>query len=183
LIEIKGSGARLLQSDVLLLLLRETSVTEETSPRFAVGTFDTWPQVREALRDGGLRGIVLDSLNCLALERIFAGKHILAPDGKRVAIQLLPFPGNVESIACTSGVLADRLVQRLRAGARSLGDALGHWLIPRHAAGFEFEVRAGKILFWMQIANSDGERRAYQCLLTHSSGSVGVHDLFAPGDG
>jgi hypothetical protein len=150
--------------------------------RFAVGTFDTWPQVSEALREGRLRGLVMDSLNCLALERTFAGTHILAPDGERVAIQPLPFPGNVELIACTSGVLADRLAQRLRDGARSLGDALGHWLIPRHAAGFEDTVRGGKILFWMQVADSDDERRAYQCLLTHSSGSVGVHDLFVPGE-
>lgn len=155
---------------------------EEIPLRFAVGTFDTWPQVREALRDGRLRGLVMDSVNCLALERTFAGTHILAPDGDRVVIQPLPFPGNVESVACTTGVLADRLAQRLRSGAHSLRDALGHWLIPRHAAGFEDAVRSGKILFWMQVADGDDERRAYQCLLTHSSGSVGVHDLFGPGE-
>ncbi|HEY7551914.1 MAG TPA: hypothetical protein VH913_20620 [Hyphomicrobiaceae bacterium] len=155
---------------------------EEIPLRFAVGTFETWAQLREALRDGRLRGLVMHSLNCLALERTFAGTHILAPDGERVAVHPLPFPGNVELIACTSGVLADRLVQRLRAGASSLGDALCHWLIPRHAAGFEDAVRGGKILFWMQVVDSDDERRAYQCLLTHSLGSVGVHDLFVPGE-
>lgn len=150
--------------------------------RFAVGTFDTWPQVREAVRDGHLRGLVLESFDCLALQRTFAGTHILAPDGDRVTIQPLPFPGNVELVACTSGVLADRLARRLQSGAHSLRDALGHWLIRRHAAGFEDAVQAGKILFWMQVGDNDAERRAYQCLLTHSSGSVGVHDLFAPGE-
>jgi hypothetical protein len=32
----------------------------------------------------------------------------------------------------------------------------------------------------MQLADSDDEGRAYPCLLTHSSNSVGVHDLVAP---
>jgi hypothetical protein len=156
-------------------------VAEKTKLRFAVGTFDTWPQVREALRDGRMRGLASDGFNCLGLERIFTGTVILAPNGERVTIEPMPFPGNAELIACTSGVLADRLTARLDSGAGSLKEALGHWLIPRHAARFEDTVQAGKILFWMQLADSDDERRAYQCLLTHSSDAVGVHDLIAPG--
>ena len=152
-------------------------LTEQTKLRFAVGAFDSWAQVREALRDGRIRGLVLNSFDCLALERLFAGKTIVAPNQERVPFQLLPFPGNAEPIACTSGALADHLIGRLHAGAGSLKDALGHWLIPRHAARFESVVQAGKILFWMQVADSDDERRAYQCLLAHSSDSVGVHDL------
>jgi hypothetical protein len=148
--------------------------------RFAVGTFDSWPQVRQALRDARMRGLVLDSFNCLALERMFAGTTIVAPNQERVPIQLLPFPGNAEPIACTSGALADCLTERLRSGAGNLNEALSHWLIPRHAARFESVVQDAKILFWMQVADSDDERRAYQCLLTHSSNSVGVHDLITP---
>jgi hypothetical protein len=152
-------------------------LTEQTTLRFAVGTFDTWPQVRAALRDGYMRGLVLDSFNCVALERVFTGKVILAPSQEPVIIRALPFRGNAELIACTSGALADHLTERLRSGADSLRDALGHWLIPRHAARLEDGVRAGKILFWIQVADSDGERRAYQSLSAHSSGPVDVHDL------
>jgi hypothetical protein len=111
---------------------------------------------------------------------VFAGKTIVAPNQVRVPIQPLPFPDNAEPLACTSGPLADHLLRRLHAGAGSLKDALGHWLIPRHAARFESVVQASQILFWMQLVNDDDERRAYQCLLTHSSNSVGVHDLVFP---
>jgi hypothetical protein len=156
-------------------------LAENTKLRFAVGAFDNWPQVRQALRDARMRGLVLDGFNCLALERMFAGTTIVAPNQERVPIQPLPFPGDAEPIACTSGALSDCLTDRLRSGAGNLNEALSNWLIPRHAARFESMVQEGKILFWMQVADSDDERRAYQCLLTHSSNCVGVHDLVAPG--
>jgi hypothetical protein len=156
-------------------------LAEQTKMRFAVGAFDTWPQVRDALQDGRMRGLVPDSINCLALERVFVGTTIVAPNGERVTRQALPYPGNAETIACTSGALADCLTERLHSGAGTLKDALSHWLIPRHAGHFEDTVQAGKILFWMQLADSDDERHAYQCLLTHSSNTVGVHDLVVPG--
>jgi hypothetical protein len=155
-------------------------LAEQSNLRFAVGTFDSWPQVRHALCDAHMRGLALQGFNCLALERVFAGKTIVAPNQVRVPIQPLPFPDNAGPLACTSGPLADQLLRRLHAGAGSLKDALGHWLIPRHAARFESVVQAGQILFWMQVVNDDDERRAYQCLLTHSSNSVGVHDLVVP---
>jgi hypothetical protein len=152
-------------------------LARQTKLRFAVGTFDSWPQVREALRDARMRGLAFDGFNCLALERVFAGKTIMAPDQERVPIRLMPFPGDAEPVACTSGALADRLMLCLDAGAGSLKDALCHWLIPRHAACFESVVLAGKILLWIRVASDDDERRAYQCLLAQSSNSVGVHDL------
>jgi hypothetical protein len=80
-------------------------------------------------------------------------------------------------MACTSGPLADCLMERLSSGAQSLKDALGHWLIPRHAAHFHDAVEAGKILLWICVVLADEERRAYQSLLACSSNSVGVHDL------
>jgi hypothetical protein len=92
----------------LVLSLRAGNpLTEQTTLRFAVGTFDTWPQVRAALRDGYMRGLVLDNFNCVALERVFTGKVILAPSQEPVIIRTLPFPGNADPIACTSGALAD----------------------------------------------------------------------------
>lgn len=156
-------------------------LTEQPKLRFAVGTFDTWSQVREALRDLRARGLVLDSFNCLALKRLFSGKTIVAPDHEPVVIQALPFPGNSELIACTSGPLANCLMERLASGASCLKHALGLWLIPRHAAYFQDAVQAGRILHWIRVADADDERRAYQTLLAHSSNSVGVHDLVLPG--
>jgi hypothetical protein len=152
-------------------------LTEQPKLRFAVGTFDSWAQLRDALRDLRARGLVLDSFNCLALKRLFVGKAIVAPDQKPIAVEALPFPESPESIACTSGPLADCLMERLSSGAQSLKDALGHWLIPRHAAHFHDAVEAGKILFWIPVPHADEERRAYQSLLAYSSSSVGVHDL------
>ena len=157
-------------------------LSEQLKLRFAVGTFDSWSQVRDALRDLRVRGLVLDSFNCLALAHLFSGKTILAPDQESVAVQALPFSGRPAAIACTSGPLANRLMERLAAGASSLGEALGLWLIPRHAAHFENAVHAGRILLWIRVADADDERLAYQCLLEHSSNSVGVHDLIAPGE-
>jgi hypothetical protein len=157
-------------------------LTEQPKLRFAVGTFDSWSQVRDALRDLRVRGLVLDSFNCLALTHLFSGRTILAPDQEPVAVQALPFSARSAAIACTSGPLASRLMERLAAGASSLRDALGLWLIARHAAHFEDAVQAGRILLWIRVADADDERLAYQCLLAHSSNSVGVHDLMVPGE-
>lgn len=153
------------------------ALTTTSKRRYAVGAFDGWPQLRAALRDARARRLVFDSFNCLALERLFAGKTILAPSQEAVTVRVLPFSDGVETIACTSGPLADCLMDRLRLGATSLKDALGHWLIPRHAAQLENAVRAGKILLWIRLADADDERLAYQSLLAHSSDVVGVHDL------
>ena len=155
----------------------EFPLTEQPKLRFAVGMFNSWAQLCDALRDLRARGLVLDSFNCLALERVFVGKAIIAPYQKPIAVEVLPFPESPESMACTSGPLADCLMERLSSGAQSLKDALGHWLIPRHAAHFHDAVEAGKILFWIRVVHADQERRAYQSLLARSSNSVGVHDL------
>jgi hypothetical protein len=157
-------------------------LTDQPKLRFVVGTFDSWPQVRNALHDLRVRGLVLDSFNCLALAHRFAGKTVLAPEQKPVAVEPLPFADAPEVIACTSGPLADCLTERIESGAQSLKEALGRWLVPRHAAYFQDAVEAGKILFWIRVADADDERRASQTMLAHSSNSVGVHDLVLPGE-
>jgi hypothetical protein len=157
-------------------------LTGKPKLRFAVGTFDSWAQVRNALHDLRIRGLVLDSFNCLAFERLFAGKTIVAPDRKPVTVEALRFAESSEPIACTSGPLADCLVERIDSGAQSLKDALGRWLVPRHAAHFVDAVEMGKILFWIRVADANDERRTCQSLLAHSSNSVGVHDLMLPGE-
>jgi hypothetical protein len=149
--------------------------------RYAVGTFDDWSQLCAALGDARARGLVLDSFNCLALQRLFAGKTILAPTQEVVSVRQLPFSDGTETMACTSGPLADCLMNRLGAGATSLKGALDYWLIPRHATHFQNVVQAGKILLWIRVADTDDERRAYQSLLAHSTDLVGVHDLVLPG--
>ena len=128
------------------------ALTTTSKQRYAVGTFDGWSQLRAALRDARARHLVLNSFNCLALERLFAGKTILAPSQEAVAVRVLPFSDGVETIACTSGPLADCLMDRLRSGATSLKDALGHWLIPRHATQLENAVRAGNRVIQVEPA-------------------------------
>jgi hypothetical protein len=157
-------------------------LTEKPKLRFAVGTFDSWAEVRNALHDLRVRGLVLDTFNCVALERLFAGKTIVAPDRKPVTVEVLRFAESSEAIACTSGPLADSLLERIDSGAQSLKEALSRWLIPRHAAHFLDAVEAGRILFWIRVADADDERRACLSLLAHSSNSVGVHDLMLPGE-
>jgi hypothetical protein len=154
---------------------------QESKLRFGVGTFDSWPQVDTALGDARDRGLVLDSGSYLALERVFAGKVAVAPAQKTFVVEALPFPAEAALIACTSGPLAECLAGRLRSGARSLNDALGHWLIPRHASHFAQAVQAGKITLWIPIGDADDERHAYATLLAHSSDLVGVHDLVVRG--
>jgi hypothetical protein len=148
--------------------------------RFAVGTFDSWQQLCDALYDLRFRGLVLDSFNCLAVRRVFAGGTIIAPSHEPVVIEELAFPDNGELLGCTSGPLADCLADRLGSGARSLKDALASWLLPRHAGHLQRAVEDGKILLWIRLVDAEDERRACQWLLATSSNSVGVHDLFAP---
>lgn len=167
-------------ADLIPPLARAMSLAELPNLRFAVGTFDTWEQLRDGLHDLHLRGLTLPSFNCLALQRLFAEKTIIPPFQEPMRVQELVFPDNRELISCTLGPLADCLAERLRSGAPSLKDALGHWLLPRHAAHFQEAVEGDKILLWIRLADADDERRSCQSLLASSSGSVGVHDFVAP---
>jgi hypothetical protein len=135
----------------------------------------------EALHDVRNFAIDFDRFTCLVLTVLFAGKTIVALSRKPLVTEALPFPDNARLIACTSGPLANCLLQRLRLGARSLKDALGYWLIFRHATHFEDAVEAGKIVPWIRVVDAHDERRACKWLFAGSSGSVNVHDTVAPG--
>jgi hypothetical protein len=186
LIYIKRNGPSMQDTAELLLSIAPLAgfpVTEQPKLRFAVGTFDSWPQLREALCELRARGLVLDSFNCVALQqRLFAGKTFIAPNQEPVGVEALTFAEGTALIACTSGPLADCLRHRIECGARDLKHALSRWLLPRHAAHFQDAVEAGKILFWIRVGDAHDERRAYLTLLAHSSNSVGVHDLTLPGE-
>jgi hypothetical protein len=155
------------------------ALAESSSLRFAVGAFDSWQQLHHAIEDLALPSLQADSLNCLALQRVFASEIIVGHSEEPMTIQILAFPGNREPIGCSSGPLADCLTGRIHASAASLKEALGAWLVPRHAAHFQDVVEGGGILLWVRLMNIEDERRAYRCLLSSSSSSVGVHDLVA----
>jgi hypothetical protein len=145
---------------------RESPIVQRPKPlRIAVGKFDDWRQLQDALRDASNRGFLLDSLNCLALERVFAGKAATALNTKVDGIHPILFPDGSGQIACTEGPLADCLRERLQFGARTLKEALAHWLIPRHAADLEDTVFAGKILLWISLVDAEDERQGTMVLV------------------
>jgi hypothetical protein len=151
--------------------------TNQPTLRFAVAAFDTWERMRPALRDLADGSSAPPSLSYLGLRRILAGAPNSVAGESGLQLRLLSFPGNRELICCTGGPLAERLADRLGAGARTLQAALGHWLIPRHASHLQDAVENGRIVLWVQIFDIESERRAYQSLLANTSSSVGVHDL------
>jgi hypothetical protein len=172
-------------AELLLSIVPHAGIPVAEPPKlhFAVGTFDSWQQLGEGLHDLPARGFVLDSFNCVALQRLFAGKTIVAPNQESVAVAALPFDEGSALIACTSGPLADCLLDRIDSGAHDLKDALSRWLLQRHAVYFQ-ECGAG----WPKSCSGSGlamhttNGRAYQTLLSHSSNSVGVHDPTLPGE-
>jgi hypothetical protein len=109
--------------------------------RFALGTFGTWKQLCGAVNELGTCGLALDRMNCLGLRRVFARETTIAPFQQ--PLRLLGFPRNSEPIACTSGLLHERLTDAAHAGAASLMDALAKWLLPRHAGYLQDTVEAG----------------------------------------
>ncbi len=145
-------------------------LTEFRNLRFAVGSFNSSPQFQRALDDLLRRGFAFESFNCLAPRHGLAGETPLT-----FSVDELAFPEG--PVCCTAGPLHDCLRARLDAGARSLRNALGYWLVPRHAAYFQAAIESGKIQLWIRLTNGEDERQAYQSLLACSSNSVGVHDL------
>ena len=131
-------------AELLLSIVPHAGILVAELPKlhFAVGTFDSWQQLGEGLHDLPTRGFVLDSFNRVALQHLFAGKTIVAPNQEPVAVAALPFAEGSALIACTSGPLADCLLDRIDSGAHDLKDALSRWLLQRHAVYFQ-ECGAG----------------------------------------
>ena len=153
------------------------ALTEQPNLRFAVGSFDSQLQLRRGLDDLGRRGLDPDSFHYLALSRVFGDDRLLTHPRTPASLAEVTFPENREPFGCTTGILYDCLLDRLGSDARSLKDALSHWLVPRHAAHFQEIVDKGKIQLWIRLTSAEDERNAYQSLLANSSNSVGVHDL------
>jgi hypothetical protein len=153
-------------------------VNERATLRFAVGIFDAWVDAQASIQDLDTAETTYSPFSFLGLHRVLA--PVAAREHSGMSLLDLPFPGNRELIAGTSGPVANGLAIRLTANADSLSSALGSWLIPRHAAHLEQAVVAGKIVLFVQLFDDDGERRACQSLLARSSNSVGVHDMVGP---
>ena len=147
-------------------------VTDHPALRFAIAAFDTWAEAQTALHALNAGGNALNNVSYLGQQRVLA--DAVTSDGRQT-VHLFSGPGG--GIGCSAGPVADRLAGRLASGATTLKAALGRWLIPRHAAHLQQAVEEGKVLLWVQLFDTDDERRAYQSLLASSSNSVGVHDL------
>jgi hypothetical protein len=148
--------------------------------RFAVGIFESWPQFYGAVDDLLDRGLKIEQFSCVALQHVFSTDA----DDARITTTpqpvVLEFAENRAPIACTVGPFCDRLQECVAAGSRSLKEALGCWLIRRHAAHFAQLIDQGKIQLWIKLLRPEEERSAYESLLANSSNSVGVHDLTSP---
>jgi len=153
------------------------ALTEQPNLRFAVGSFDSQLQLGRSLDDLCRRGLSPDGFHYLALSRVFSGEKLLTHSRTPASVAEVTFPENREPFGCTTGILHDCLLDRLGSDARSLKDALSHWLLPRHAAHFQEIVDKGKIQLWIRLTSAEDERNACQSLLANSSNSVGVHDL------
>ena len=154
-----------------------TAVTMLPHLRFAVGSFDTWGQLCPAVVEMERLGLASDRFNHVAQRQVFADQAAFERLNMPSTIEHLAFPESQKPVCCTRGNLADCLHERARAGARTFEDALGCWLLPRHASHFQAAVDRGRILAWVQLGDANDERNAYQVLLASSSNLVGVHDL------
>ncbi len=152
---------------------------DENQLRFAVAVFDTAGGLNDAIRHLSREGVGGEQVSCLGLGHILSEACMepgLLPLG---AAQEIPFPVGTRGVSCTPGPVARFLAARLDAGAQTLGSALGHWLIPRHAALIEDAVHRGGLVAWVLLSDGEIERRVCRSLLARNATSVGVHDLVA----
>ncbi len=145
--------------------------------RFAVAVFDSAGSLDDAILHLGREGVGREQLSCLGLSHVLSAVRgepgPLPPWGSCE----IPFPAGVPGISCTPGPIASFLAARVDAGAPTLAAALGHWLIPRHAAQIQEAVERGAGVVWVQLFDGESERRVCRSLLARAATSVGVHDL------
>ena len=144
-------------------------VTHDPPLRFAVAAFKSWDAARRVSRE-----LTPDQNSSGKVS--YLGLHEVLETGA-ADLRKLPFPANTALVACSKGLVAERLATRLSSGAGSLQGALVTWLIPRHAAEIERTVEDGDVVVWVQLQDHEDERRAYRTLLAAGCNSVGVHDL------
>ena len=76
-----------------------------------------------------------------------------------------------------TGPLSGRMAEL--AGTRELPieGLLATWLPKRNADFLAGQLRAGRVLLWLQVDDAEEERQACSVLLDHSRQRVQVHDL------
>lgn len=161
-------------------------MTKEPRERYAVGAFDGWERVLDALRQLQSRGLDLGSVSLLATKRALECEaKPLSAEATAVVKSVLEraiafeFPLSDTVVCCTDGLLADHISARFKQGAANLMEALATWLLRRHAEGLERAVRRGRILMWIQLFDVEGERNACEVLLAVGCGTVEVHDFMS----
>jgi hypothetical protein len=137
--------------------------------RFAVAAFSSKAAAMQAAHELQTAGIIAGDISYLGLQTVLG----FVP----ARLHALPFPGNTRPFACTEGVVAERVAQRLENGAQTLRAALATWLIPRHALQLERAVENGELLVWVQLCSTEDEGNAYRIMLSAGCTLVGVHDL------
>ncbi len=151
-------------------------MVEQADARFAVGDFADWQPACETARELGMLGVRMDAISFLGLRRDLS-ERLATLEGFPHQLQDLAFRDSPAVVCCSPGVLADRLAERLAKGAASLGDALGHWLLPRQARRIQRSVNDGILFLWVQVFDAAEERRACRGLLAHCLTGAEVHDL------
>jgi hypothetical protein len=159
-------------SDGLGRLRATLQVTQDRPLRFAVAAFNTLGAAQRV-------SLELTSIPNAPSTVSYLGLHEVLDLGT-ADLEKLPFPANRALVACSKGLVADRLASCLGGGVGSLRGALATWLIPRHAAEIERAVENGDVVIWAQLQDNEDERRAYRTLLAAGCHSVGVHDLVRP---
>jgi hypothetical protein len=135
--------------------------------RFAVASFRTLDAASGTLSVLLKRGVSLGNISLLGPMDVLHSPFAADP---------IELNFTVERVACTAGDLAGIL---RRAAKPSLSQALGHWLLPRHAERIAAAVRSGCIVLWVRLLKDDDEPGICRELLAASSSPVEVHDLDA----
>jgi hypothetical protein len=133
--------------------------------RFAVASFQTLDAAAGTLSQLLKRGVLLNSTSLLGATDVLHSSLPADPVE-------LSFPA--ESVACTAGDLADILCH---AAKPNLKEALGKWMLPRHAERIAAAVRSGCIVLWVRLLKDDDEPGICRALLAASCAPVEVHDF------
>jgi hypothetical protein len=133
--------------------------------RFAVASFRTLEAASRVLSQLLMRGVSLASMSLLGPSEALHCSFPAVPVELNFA---------TERVACTAGDLAGIL---RGAAEPSLKQALGQWLLPRHAERIAAAVKSGWIVLWVQLLQGDDEPGICRELLAACSAPVEVHDF------
>lgn len=173
---------------LLLLTLRNANrpasvqvslMSQPSTPRFAIATFDQGEHVALAVQALARLGIDPKSLELLATRQAFQANTGALAEMLVGQPRDLQFPDNAEVIECTPGPVATLLAEGRNKGVRGLAEALDISVFPHLAKALERDVEEHRLLLWVPIHNDEDERKAGLTLLALKPRSYQVHDLVA----